>query len=77
MTETKKETFCHCFGCDQPILVGDSCHSITYSYDHIDSIMSVTPTNAQGLGSWCSACFHKMIKQGSEQLSLEILAPNI
>lgn len=77
MTQAKKETFCHCFGCDKPILVGDSCHSITYSYDKIDSSMIVTPTNAQGLGSWCSPCFSKMIEQGEEQLSLEILAPNI
>lgn len=71
MSDKEKQTFCHCFDCDKPIFVGDSCHSITYSLDKIDSIMSVSPSNAEGLGTWCSKCFSKILKKGECTISLE------
>ncbi|WP_286270526.1 hypothetical protein [Thalassotalea hakodatensis] len=76
MSDKERQTFCHCFGCDNPIYVGDYCHSITYSHEKIGSIMSVTPTYAEGLGTWCSECFNKMLSKGECSLSLEYVQSN-
>jgi len=71
MTEQKEDIFCSCFGCERPILVGDKVHSLTYTFEKIETTHLVNPIYAEGLGTWCDDCFEKLKKDKTYQVPWE------
>lgn len=71
MTELNQEIFCHCFGCERPIKVGERVHSITYTRETIVSSNAVQPDYGEGLGTWCSPCFSELLKKGSCDVAVD------
>jgi hypothetical protein len=71
MTETDEQIFCSCFGCEREILVGDKVHSLTYSFEKIETLHVVAPIYAEGLGTWCDSCFSKLKKNKDYQVPWE------
>ena len=73
MTESNKEIFCNCFGCERSIYVGDKVHSLTYSFEKIEASNIVAPLYAEGLGTWCSDCFSKLKQDKNYQVPWEYI----
>jgi hypothetical protein len=71
MTNTNEQTFGNCFGCEREILVGEKVHSLTYTFEKIESSSMVNPIYAEGLGTWCDSCFSKLKKDKNYQVPWE------
>lgn len=71
MKESNQETFCHCFGCDRAIKVGERVHSISYTRETIVSSNAVQPDYGEGLGTWCTPCFSELLRKGSCDVAVE------
>lgn len=70
MANSTEKYFCDCFGCDRPINTGENVHSISYTYEKIESNF-IVPEFGEALGTWCNDCFVKMKAKGECKLSLD------